>query len=175
VEPRASHLQTFFLFPFSIDKQAVLEDHAEVWPKGRAWFDGIDDWIATHNGRGTSATPTRLGRWQRAAYKHFDLNSEAYENMASFHPFVRRVFFDTCDPGQQQESLLNTYIIPLGSDRQIFMTAEDSKGGSARIEVTALRLFLFANGIGILSIGVEARDVGVSEALWIRASGAATP
>ena len=36
-----------------------------------------------------------IGPWQRAAYKEFDLNSEAYENMIAFHPFVRRVFFDT--------------------------------------------------------------------------------
>ena len=47
------------------------------------------------------------------------------------------------------------------------MTAEDAKGKSSRVEITTLRLFLFANGIGILSIGIEARDVRVSEALWI--------
>jgi len=168
VEPRASHLHTYFLFPFSIDKQAVLEDHAELW-KGRAWFDGLDDWIATHDGSGASDISSRLGRWQRAAYRRFDLDSEAYENMAAFHPFVRRVFFDTQngDNAEQQESLLNTYIISLGSDRQVFMAADDAKGRSARVEVTALRLFLFANGIGILSIGVEARDIRVPDALWI--------
>ena len=48
--------------------------------------------------------------------------------------------------------------------------AEDSKGRAARVEVTDLRLFLFANGIGILSIGVEAFGLGAADALWINES-----
>lgn len=169
MEPRASHLHTFFLFPFSIDKHAVLADHDDIWPHGRSWFDGVDEWVGAHAAEASSGI-SALGKWQRSAYQRFDLDSEAYEIMTAFHPFVRRVFFDVIesgDSGEEQESLLNTYTLPIGEGRKLFLTAGDIKGRSARIEITALRLFLFANGIGILSIGVEARGLPVSEALWM--------
>ncbi|MEJ7608719.1 MAG: hypothetical protein WKF37_21220 [Bryobacteraceae bacterium] len=90
--------------------------------------------------------------------------------MVAFHPFVRRVFFDVADPGSsgdEMESLLNTYVLPIGDGRKLYLKAEDVEHRSARAEVTALRLFVFANGIGILSIAIEARDLPASEALWM--------
>ncbi|MEJ7608718.1 MAG: hypothetical protein WKF37_21215 [Bryobacteraceae bacterium] len=77
MEPQAAHLHTYFLFPFSIDKQAVVEDHAEIWVEGRSWFDGVDDWVKAH-APGNSAGLQDLGRWERAAYRRFDMDSEAY-------------------------------------------------------------------------------------------------
>ncbi|HUQ91496.1 MAG TPA: CorA family divalent cation transporter, partial [Bryobacteraceae bacterium] len=87
-------------------------------------------------------------------------------DMVFFHPFVRRVFFDTAGASASGESLLRCYHIPLEGKRLCF-EAEDIKGRSAKTDVTDLRLFLFANGIGILSIGVEAFRISASEALWI--------
>src|SRR5687768_16958432 len=94
-----------------------MEDHPEVWPGRRTWFDGIDAWL-----RGSESQPhartliRKLGAWKRATYTRFDLESDAYQTMVFFHPFVRRVFFDAHDPAVGKvagESLLNCYEIPL--------------------------------------------------------------
>jgi hypothetical protein len=50
---------------------------------------------------------------------------------------------------------------------RLFYEAEDNGGGSAKVEITDLRLMMFANGIAILAIGVEAYDLKYADALWI--------
>lgn len=163
------HLHTYFLFPISIDRKAVMENHAPAWKNKHHWIDGLDDWLAAHHNLESSPVLSKLGAWQRAAYTTFDMDSPAYQDMVFFHPFVRRVFFDTAGDKESSESLLRCYQIPL-QDRKVFFEAGDMKGRSARVEMTDLRLFLFANGIGILSIGVEATRLSVADALWINES-----
>lgn len=167
--PVIRHLHTYFLFPFSVDKEAVLEDHREYWPNRKTWFDGLDAWINHHTERDRPAVVQALGPWQRATYKRFDLESEAYQTMVFFHPFVRRVFFDANDPAmdeKRQESLLNCYSIPLDG-KTVWYYAENSRGRNAKTRITDLRLFIFANGIGVLSIGVEAENISARDALWV--------
>jgi hypothetical protein len=43
-----AHLHTYFLFPFSIDKITVVENHRKLWSKYTHWIDGLDEWIAEH-------------------------------------------------------------------------------------------------------------------------------
>jgi len=62
---------------------------------------------------------------------------------------------------------LRCYTIPLPEGTKVWFEGADAKGRQARVEVTDLRLFLFANGIGILSIGVEAFRIPAAQALWI--------
>jgi len=165
------HLHTHFLFPFSVDKQAVAEDHRELWAEHTRWIDGLDSWIAAH--RDHSPVMKRLGKWRRAAYKSFDMDSRAYQDMVFFHPFVRRIFFDTSEaagPRSEAESLLHCYELKWAPDTRLWFEAADAKGRRACVAVTDLRLLMFANGIGILSIGVEAFDVTAKEALWINES-----
>ena len=93
--PSILHLHTHFLFPFSIDKSEVIKNHPDIWSRYDHWMDGLDEWIAAHNPPGSSPIARTIGVWQRAAYTRFDMNSQAYQDMVFFHPFVRRVFFDT--------------------------------------------------------------------------------
>ena len=58
MEPAVSHLHTYFLFPFSIDREAVLEHHGGIW-KNRRWIEGLDDWLKAHEGSNEIAR--RLG------------------------------------------------------------------------------------------------------------------
>lgn len=162
---QALHLHTYFLFPFSLDKQAVVEHHPGPWAGCPRWIDGLDQWIAAHQVRGASPVVEKVGAWQRAAYTRFDMDSPAYQDMVFFHPFVRRVFFDTTETSGG-ESLLRCYQLPLNG-KKLFYEAEDARGRGASVEVTDLRLFLFANGIGILSIGVEAASLPMASALWV--------
>jgi hypothetical protein len=164
------HLHTYFFFPFSIDKQTVLEEHGKLWPASRRWIDGLDEWLAWHLHDERSPGMAGLGRWKRAAYKRFDSDSPAYQDMVFFHPVVRRVFFDTADGSGGEgdhESLLRCYEIPIPEGTKLWLEAADAKGREAKVEVTDLRLFLFANGMGILSIGIEAFNLTAAEALWI--------
>jgi hypothetical protein len=185
METRLQQLHTFFLFPFSIDREAVVEDHHRIWNTHRTWIDGLDEWIAAHRGPGKNPFATNLGGWRRAAYTRFDMDSPAYQDMVFFHPFVRRVFFDTIGglppdlvedeeadvySAGQSVSLLRCYAMPLPKSGALYLEASDVRGRSARVLVTDLRLFLFANGIGILSIGVEASNISAEEALWINES-----
>ncbi len=165
--PVLEHFHTYFLFPFSIDKEVVNRSHRDIWKKHTYWMAGLDEWISNHDGRDGHPLSV-LGSWRRAAYTQFDMDSAAYQDMVFFHPFVRRIFFDTVDQrlANQGEFLLRCYRIPLEGKR-VWLTGESARGRSARIEVTDLRLFLFANGIGILSLGVEADNIPVSQALWI--------
>jgi hypothetical protein len=166
--PSILHLHTYFLFPFSIDRQAVVADHAEIWTKHAHWIDGLDEWIAAHRSRAGPAVVTKLGSWRRATYTRFDVDSAAYQDMVFFHPIVRRVFFDTAGAGgEEKEALLRCYRIPFEEGVTVWFEAEDGKGRRASVQVTDLRLFLFANGVGILSIGVEAFRIPAPQALWI--------
>jgi hypothetical protein len=167
------HLHTYFLFPFSIDKQALLETHRDVWARRQHWIDGLDEWFAAHETPGLSGVLDRLGPWRREAYTRFDMDSLAYQDMVFFHPFVRRVFFDTAGAsvaGGEKEALLRCYTIRVPEGAKLWFVAEDRKGRSATLEVTDLRLFVFANGIGILSIGVEAFRLSARDVLWINES-----
>jgi hypothetical protein len=160
----AQHLHTYFLFPFSIDKEGVRETHGHIWKEDSRWIDGLDEWIASHK-------PPYLDMvWKRTPYTQFDLNSRAYQDMIFFHPIVRRVFFDTTGQEGSREALLRCYTMhpPLGG--KLYYECEDNKGGKASVEITDLRLFLFANGIGSLSLGVEAWNLPVKHALWINES-----
>jgi hypothetical protein len=169
--PIIQHLHTYFLFPFSIDKRVVIKNQSAVWSKYQHWIDGLDHWIASRAGD-ASAVGAKIGRWRRSSYTSFDQNSAAYQNMAFFHPFVRRVFFDTSDSsGAEKESLLRCYTIPVGgANGKLILSGRDLKKRSAEAEVSDLRLFLFANGIGILSIGVESFNIPLSQALWFNES-----
>lgn len=167
--PAAKHLHTFFLLPFSIDKEAVIEDDGQYWPDDRPWLEGLDDWV-TRVASPHMEVPDKLGRWERQAYTRFDMDSRAYQDMAHFHPFVRRIFFDVIEPRShpsEQESLLRCYVLPIPSGKRLNMSAEDHHGVKCAVEVAELRLFLFANGLGILSIAIEAKGIPVTEALWI--------
>lgn len=166
VTGKAQHLHTYFLFPFSMDKEAVVQDYPHVWKRGDHWIDGLDTWVGQPE-KQDCAVVRELGAWKRDPYRTFDMSSAAYQDMVFFHPFVRRVFFDTGDAyGGQQESLLRCYQIAL-KERELRYEAEDQRGRSASLEVTDLRLFLFANGIGILSIGVQASGIPLDLALWV--------
>lgn len=167
--PEILHLHSYFLFPFSIDKAAVQQDHTRVWAHRQHWIEGLDDWISEHSAN--SPVAAVLGPWKRSAYSRFDIESQAYQDMVFFHPFVRREFFDTGDStATGSEALIRTYSIPVGSGGKLWLEAADRKGRCARVEVSDLRLFLFANGVGILSIGVEAFHLSASDALWINES-----
>jgi len=166
--PAIQHLHTYFLFPFSVDKQAVMQDHRAVWAGRATWIDGLDAWIAAHETRDGSPIAARLGGWKRAAYTRFDMDSTAYQDMVFFHPFVRRVFFDTSEGGPLEgESLLRCYEMPFEHAGKLLYEAEDGKGRRASLAVSDMRLMMFANGIGILAIGVEAFGLSVAEALWV--------
>ncbi|MBI4167214.1 MAG: hypothetical protein HY508_15925 [Acidobacteria bacterium] len=171
--PEILHLHTYILFPFSIDKQAVLEVHAEIWERHPHWIEGLDEWMTAHGSRPDAPVIERLGRWQRSAYSQFDMDSPAYQDMVFFHPFVRRVFFDTIQTptvAGEKEALLRCYTIPIPEGSRLWFEGRDQKGRGAKVEVTDLRLFMFANGIGILSIGIEALRLSATEALWINES-----
>jgi hypothetical protein len=175
MDARALHLHTYFMFPFSVDKEVVIEDHQKVWSKFDYWSDGLDEWIADHGDSAGSPVAGRLGRWQRDAFRRFDMDSFAYQDMVFFHPFVRRVFFDTGGAfnaeGGGNENMLRVYTIPLlhlgETGRKLIFEAEDARGRKASARVSDLRLFMFSNGVGILTIGVEATHLSVADALWI--------
>jgi len=42
------HLHTYFFFPFSIDQDAVMEDHPEIWKRRQHWFGNLDNWVTKH-------------------------------------------------------------------------------------------------------------------------------
>jgi hypothetical protein len=93
--------------------------------------------------------------------------------MVFFHPFVRRVFFDTINAPTltgEKEAMVHCYTMPIPEGSRLWFEGTDQKGRGARVEVTDLRLFMFANGIGILSIGIEALRLSAADALWINES-----
>jgi hypothetical protein len=172
--PGVLHYHNYFLFPFVVDKEAVMDDHANIWRQREHWVDGLDAWMASTGDGIDVPLPLKLGRWQRDPYVRFDMDSSAYQDMVFFHPFVRRVFFDTRDAtgaGDEALSLVRSYVIPLTghheSGRKLMLEASDARGRGAAVEITSLRLWMFANGIGILSIGVEAFDLPFRQVLFI--------
>ena len=166
--PSFERLQTYFLFPFALDKEAIQEDHPEAWPERTRWIDGLDSWVtadthALHQGMNL------LGRWKRASYSRFDVESPAYAELLFFNSIVRHVFFDT-NIGRQadeQENLLRCYTIDITAPRRLWFEACDAFGFHARAEIKDLRLFLSAQGIGVLSIGVATGAVDAYQALWM--------
>lgn len=168
--PRVSHLHTFFLFPFSIDRQIVREEQPEFWTTHPDWIEGVDDWLRGMGTKTRSRFANRVSVWQRDSYRSFDFNSLAYQDMVFFHPVVRRIFFDANHPVPDEaepRTLLRVYTAPLPQGTRLFYECEDVRGRSARVQITDLRLFIFANGVSVLSIGVEAFDIPVEQALWI--------
>ncbi len=164
------HLHTYFFFPFSIDRTTVVENHRDLWADYNHWIDGLDEWIGAHHLGSQNLVMKHLGCWRRDPYTRFDMDSPAYQDMVFFHSYVRRVFFDTGEvfnKKEEREALLCCYSIPIPAGKKLWFCAEDVKGRSASAQITDLRLFLFANGIGILSIGVEAFHLPAGDALWI--------
>lgn len=158
-------IETYFLFPFVIDKEVVASAHPDFWPPLRSWIDGLDDWLRSENCATDSPMRARLGGWRRSSYAEFDLDSRAYQDMVFFHPFVRRVFFDT--KTRDQATLIRVYEMILPQTLPLLWQAHDLRGRNCSVPVTDLRLFLFANGVGILSIGVIRENCLVREALWM--------
>lgn len=164
------HFHTYFLLPVSIDKEAVSEDHPEIFCRHASWMSGLEEWIRHPSHRHGEKLVAAIGGWKRAAYMTFDVDSPAYQDMVFFHPFVRRVFFDSAElwtDATENESLLQCFAMTPPAGSRLWFTAEDAKGRCASVEVTDLRMFLFANGIGILSIGVEGMSIPEAQALWI--------
>ena len=150
-------LHTYFLFPFALDKEAIQADHPQAWPGKTRWIDGLDSWIAGHRGRDASQGVPGLGPWKRSTYSEFDLNSPAYSDLLFFDSIVRHVFFDTNigHHADDQENQLRCYTIDLSAPTRLWFEGTDALGRGARARVTDLRLYLSAQGIGILSIGVS--------------------
>ena len=166
---RVQHLYTYFLFPFAVDKEAVAEDHPQIWLRQPQWIAGLEEWVKKLEVSFAAPLVEALGPWQRSPYQRFDMDSVSYQDMVFFHPYVRRVFFDSADcwgDTADRESLLHFYRLPL-EGKTVWFEAEDNKGRQARVEVMDLKLNFYANGIGTLAIGVEAWDLSAREALWI--------
>jgi hypothetical protein len=98
---------------------------------------------------------------------HFDLLSLAYPGIVFFHRFVRRAFFDTANTSRDHEALMHRYVIQYEPRGRLLYAAEHIRGTCASVEVTDLRLLLFANGISILMLAIEARETLNAQALWI--------
>ena len=162
-------LDTYFLFPFALDKEAIQADHPQAWPGKTRWIDGLDSWIAGESGRRASQGMARLGLWKRASYSTFDVDSPAYSDLLFFHSIVRHVFFDT-NIGRHtddQENHLRCYNIDASASGRLWFEGSDVLGRGARAAVTDLRLYLSAQGIGVLSIGVATGAIDAAQALWI--------
>ena len=81
---------------------------------------------------------------------------------------MRRVFFDTADASGGRASTNPCCVVMRFRSPRVISGWRPRTAKAVRpVEVTDLRLFLFANGIGILSIGVEAFNLPAAEALWI--------
>ena len=167
LNPEVLHLHTHFFFPISFDQDAVMDEHPEIWHGSQPWFKKLDQWVTSHVVSGYESAVAQLGGWRRHSESSVDFNSSTYQDMMFFHPFVRRAFFDTGDATTGHEALIHRYIIHPPAGTRLYYEAEDGAGESARVEVTDLRLLMFANGIGILTIGVEARNIPYAHALWI--------
>ena len=60
--------------------------------------------------------------------------------------------------------------MPIPERARLLYIAEECRGRAAEVQVKSLLLMLFANGIGILSVGIEAFGVTLRDALWINES-----
>jgi hypothetical protein len=134
-------------------------------------LEGFDNWIGGQHVGGYGDVVERLGTWRRDPLTRFDFDSPAYQNMVFFHPFMRRAFFDVQSVNSPRgEGLLHCYVLPIPDGAKLRFEACDVRGRSASVEVTDLRLFMFANGMGILSFGIEAFDLPIADILWINES-----
>ncbi len=167
MNPEVLHLHTYFLFPISIDQNAVMEEHPEIWRGPQRWFEQLDLWVTGHVVADYGSAASRLGGWKRQPETCLDFRSQAYEDMMFFHPFIRESFFDSGNSNAEHETLVHRYVIQPQAGSRLFYEAEDGGGESAKVEITELRLLMFANGIAILTIGVEANKITYSQALWI--------
>jgi hypothetical protein len=161
------HLHTYFLFPLSIDQHAVMDEHPEIWKGPQHWFERLDSWVTKHVVPEHQQVAAQLGGWQRHSETSLDLRSPTYQDMMFFHPVVRRAFFDTGDCDLDHEALMHRYVIHPPDGSRFYYEAEDGHGASAKVEITDLRLLMFANGVAILTIGIEAHNISYSQALWI--------
>jgi hypothetical protein len=163
------HLHTHFLLAFAIDRELVAQEHGKDWGTYQSWIAGLDRFIAVHGNAGRHAVVDMIGPWKRATYTKFDLDSRAYQDMVFFHPYVRHVFFDAQRTGENSpdewESLIRVYEIDV-KGKELFLRGGDGRAGHPDMSITSLRMFLFANGIGILAIGCEAWNISSTEALW---------
>jgi hypothetical protein len=162
-------LHTYFLFPFALDQPVIQANHPQAWPGKTRWMDGLDAWIAGESGRRASQGMARLGQWKRASYSQFDVESPAYSDLLFFHSIIRHVFFDTNVRRQAdaQQNQLRCYTIALNGSDRLWLEGSDALGRGASVEVTDLRLFLSAQGFGVLSIGIATGAIDAAQALWI--------
>jgi CorA-like Mg2+ transporter protein len=165
--PEVLYLHTYFLFPLSFDQDAVMDEHPEIWRGPQTWFEKLDHWVGRHVVPECQEAATHLGGWRRHSESSVDFSLPTYQDMMFFHPFVRRAFFDTGDANHDQEALVHRYVLHPAPGTRLYYEAEDSGGESAQVEVTELRLLMFANGVGILNLGVEAHNISFAHALWI--------
>ena len=162
-------LHTYFLFPFALDKEVIQANNPQAWPGKTRWIDGLDSWISGESGRRPSQDMARLGQWKRASYSQFDLESPAYSDLLFFQSIIRHVFFDTNirrHPGSQ-ENQLRCYTIDVSDSQRLWLEGSDALGRGASVEVTDLRLYLSAQGISVLSIGVATGVIDAAQALWV--------
>lgn len=162
---RFERLYTYFLFPFALDCEALRTDHPKDWPGDTKWIEGLDPWIESHS----SPTMNRLKPWKRATYTQFDSGSPAYTDLLFFTSIVRHVFFDTNigRSADDEENQLRCYTVSLDPSSRLWFEGADALGRTGRAEVQDLRLFLSAEGVGILSIGVRHDSSDARYALWI--------
>lgn len=161
------HFHTFFLFPFSVDQAAVIEGHPEIWRNEQNWFEKLDHWVTGHFVDEFASAVHRLGGWRSDPDTQFDIGSSAYQDMVFFHPFVRRAFFHLTNSDHEHEALMHRYALQPAEGSRLLYQAETGTGYAVTVEVTGLRLYMFGNGIGILEIGLEGRDILFTDALWI--------
>lgn len=89
--------------------------------------------------------------------------------MLYFHSIVRHVFFDSTigRHPDDQENQLRCYTMQVPTPDRLWLEGSDALGRGARVEIDDLRLYLSAQGIGVLSLGVTAESIPASTALWI--------
>src|SRR5262245_33532196 len=125
-----SHLDTRFLFPFSIDVEEVKAEHPEIWSAGRRWIEGLDEFVTSAAIRYPQSVINHLGPWKRSPYVAFDLDSQGYQDLVFFHPFTRRVFFDLAgeEGSPERETLLRLYRLAIPDGARLLYAAEDLNG-----------------------------------------------
>jgi len=129
-----------------------MDEHPEIWWGKQLWFDRTRS-MGHPPRRGIPAgRAAQLGGWRRHSETALDFNSPTYQDMMFFHPFIRRAFFDTGDGDPEHHALIRRYVIHAAPGSRLYYEAEDDSGESARVEVTDLRLLLFANGVAILRL-----------------------
>jgi hypothetical protein len=115
LNPDVLHLHTYFLFPISIDQNAVMDEHPEIWRGPQPWFENLDLWVTRHVAPEYKEAANQLGGWRRNPETSLDLDSQSYQDMMFFHPFVRRAFFDTGNESRDHEALVHRYVMGPGA------------------------------------------------------------